>query len=286
MPSENVMPKQFDYTMMSTYLACPKKYYLRIVRGIVGKAPPVAAEFGRVIHKALDSWYTDYDNEKALKVFTDNWKDVEGDEKRTVAVGKKLLSLYFEKYENPPFKVLASELPFTVALTGAEVELIGRIDKIIEWNGEILIMDHKTTSRLGYEFFYKIKPNMQFDGYIYAARNMGYPKCDGIMLDALLVAKGLCVPAQLAKLTPLARDISNRTESDMKQYLSDVNEILAEIDQCYESGKWRRNTESCCDFVECPYRKICKEDADLHERIIDSEYKIEYWDPHKAQEVT
>jgi len=153
----------------------------------------------------------------------------------------------------------------------------------VDWDGAIYVMDHKTTSRLGYEFFYKIKPNMQFDGYIWAARQLGYPTCGGILLDALLVAKGLVVPAQLAKLQPLARDVSTRTTEDLDEYIKKICLIVEDIRKCYEADVWYENTESCCDFIECPYRKICKEDRSIQEKIAEMDYKVEVWDPREKE---
>jgi len=270
---------KYDYTMLSTFLTCRRKYQLRIIRGLVGLQPPTAAEFGRCIHLALDEWYDSHDAELSKKTFTDNFVENPEDEKRTFAVGLKSLSLYFEKYAYEPFKVLKIEKIFDIPM--GDWSLIGRIDKIIEWDTAIMCLDHKTTSRLGHEFFYKIKPNMQFDGYILAARRLGYPTCDSVLLDALLTAKGLCVPAQLSKLTPLARDIASRTPEELVEYVQDVNDIVADIRECYSRDRWYRNTESCCDYVQCEYRKICKEAPDIREAIIEQEYKTDYWDPAK-----
>lgn len=275
------MPKEIDYTALSTFTTCPKKYYFRIIRGIVGKKPPVAAEFGRAIHKALDVWHTQRDIDKAIQVFHDTFPVEIEDEKRTHAVGEKILRLYAEKYEHEPFKVLESERKFSVKIPGTDMMLVGRRDKVVDIDGSQWVLDHKTTSRLGAEFFYKIKPNMQFDGYVYSAIQDGYTKCVGVILDAILVAKGLLIPAQLSKLTPLARDMSYRSELDIQRYIENITQIIQYIERSYEIGVWYDNTESCCDYVECPYRKICKEDVSLHERIIDMDYKVEPWSPNK-----
>jgi len=276
-------PTEVDYTSLSTFLVCRKKYYWRIIRGIVGKEPPLAAEFGRCIHLALDIWHKEHDLEKTIKAFTDVFVESPDDEKRTIAVGRKLLSLYAEKYEHEGFKVLACEQEFNVPLPLPPFRLRGRIDKIIEWDGAVLVMDHKTTSRLGGEFFYKIKPNMQFDGYIWAARQIGYPSCNGILLDALLVAKGLTIPSQLSRLTPLARSVDFRTEQDINRYVNNVTSIIRDLELCYKTDVWYENTESCCDFVECPYRRICKEEESLHDRIIEMDFKVEPWAPTREE---
>lgn len=273
------MPKEVDYTMMSTFLRCRKRYWWRMVRNLVGLQPPTAAEFGRCIHKALDVWHLEHAKDKVLAMFKSEFKEDPTDEKRTIEVGVKLLSLYMEKYEQEGFVVRECELEFSLDIPGTERTLIGRVDKVIEWDGAIYVMDHKTTSRLGYEFFNKIKPNMQFDGYIWAVRQMGYPTCSGVVMDALLVAKGLTVPSQLARLTPLARDISTRTEEDLKRYITNIQAIIDDMEYCYDQDEWYENTESCCDFIECPYRKLCKEDDNIRERIVSSDFKTEVWSP-------
>lgn len=271
-------PKKFDYTALSSFLRCRRRYYLRHVRNIVGKGAQLAPEFGRWIHKALDIWHKEHDIDKAIQIFKNGYVGDDSDEKRTIPVGEKLLRLYADKYAHEGFRVLKSELQFDIPLPSGE-SLIGRIDKIIDWDGAIYVMDHKTTSRLGYEFFYKIKPNMQFDGYIWAARKLGYPTCNGILLDALLVAKGLLVPSQLSRLTPLARDLSTRSDTELGEYIVNTLNVISDIKKCYTEENWYRNTEACCDFIECPYRRICKEERDVQERIIESDYKVEPWTP-------
>lgn len=276
-------PEVFDFTALSTFSACKYKYYLRHVLGLVPNQPPIAADFGRVIHLCLDEMYKSWDLAKCISILKANWKDYPEDQKRTIAVGEKILKLYHEKYKDPPFKVLASEIEFTVPIPDTPYKLIGRIDKIIDWHETIEVMDHKTTSQLGATYFYKIKPNAQFTGYVWAARLFGYP-ASGVLLDVLLVAKGLLVPAQLARLTPLGRDESMVTQDDIEDYRMALFDTLYDINACYTSGKWPKTgmfSESCTDYSECPYRKICKEDANIREAIIISDYKVEPWDPRK-----
>lgn len=281
------MPDVFDYTAISTFTSCPYKYYLRHVLGLVGIRAPIAANFGRVIHLCLDEWYKSFSLDKAIAVLRANWKDDPEDQKRTIAVGEKILKLYDEKYKDPPFKVLDSELAFEIPIPETPYKLMGRIDKIIEWHGKVGIMDHKTTSMLGATYFNKIKPSGQFTGYAYAGRALGYP-ISFVLLDAILVAKGLLVPAQMARLTPLARDESAVTQDDVHDYLTALISTIGRLYECYRKSEWPKVgmfNESCSDFIECPYRKICKEDANIREAIVISDYKVEHWDPRKEKDV-
>lgn len=273
------MRTEFDYTVMSTYLTCPRKYNFRFNRGLVGKSAMMAADFGSAIHKGLDEWYKTGVVDLAVQVFRKEFKeDLERDNKRTHKLGEWMLRNYAEKYQDQPFKVLATEQEFTVELPNGN-KLIGRIDKIIEWGGVVWVMDHKTTSMLGPTFMNMHTPNLQFSGYVYAAQQLGYTKCVGVLVDALLVAKGLLESSTRAKLTPLLRDFAYRGEADMAEYLQVVEKLQSDITLSEINDKWQPNWESCSDYGECAYRRVCKEPVELRERIIASDYRVDHWDP-------
>ena len=280
-PNEEVRKSEFDYTSLSTFLTCRRKYEYRIQRGLVGMAPPTAAEFGRCIHSALDVWYLNRDLEEALKHFVEVFKADPTDDKRTPVMGCWILKNYHEKYQDQPFKVLATEQEFTIELPWHK-KLIGRIDKIIEWDGVVWCMDHKTTYQLGDGFMKMHTPNMQFTGYVYAANKMGY-KCQGVLVDAILVAKGLLEANSRAKLTPLRRDFAYRSSGDLEEYLRAIYDIQQDIELCETNKWWYPNQDSCTDYGECPYRKICKESAEFRERIIENDYRVEHWDPRDGE---
>ncbi len=273
------MKSEFDYTMMSTFLTCQRKYDFRMNRGLVGKSTMSAPEFGKAIHCALDEWYKSFDPDAAIEVFKANFKEnLELDDKRTNKMGEWIIRNYDEKYRDQPFKVLSTEQEFTVKLPNGN-SLIGRIDKIIEWDGAVWVMDHKTTSMLGANYMKMHTPNLQFSGYVYAAQQLGFTKCVGVLVDAILVAKGLLEASSRAKLTPLLRDFAYRSANDIHEYMQIASEIQGQIASNEVVDTWLPNWESCSDYGECPYRKICKEPIEYRERIIASEYKVDQWDP-------
>ncbi len=85
---------------------------------------------------------------------------------------------------------------------------IGRRDRVVDWQGAIYVMEHKTMSQLGYTTFNRFKPNLQVDGYIYATRQK-YPTCHGCVVDAILVAK---------TKEDYARKIETRTDEEIAQF--------------------------------------------------------------------
>jgi hypothetical protein len=277
-PNANVPKTEFDYTMMSTFLRCRRKYDYRINKGLVPRTAQTAPSFGKSIHLALDHWYIDHDVEKAVEIFKADYKeDLEVDDKRTHKMGEWILKNYHEKYQDQPYEVLSTEQQFTLDLPNGN-KLIGRIDKVIKWSGTVWVVDHKTTSSLGASYVKMAEPNLQFDGYTWAVRKMGFPAV-GVIVDAILVAKGLLESSTRARLTPLLRYDSYRTDEQLKEYEGIACEIQEDIKRCEESGKWCPNYDSCTYYGECPFRRACLEEVGLRERILESEYKVEHWSP-------
>lgn len=269
---------EFDYTMMSTFQTCQRKYDFRINQGIVGRKPPIAADFGKCIHQSLDAWYKEKDVDHAVELFKATYVESEEDDKRTHKMGEWILRNYHSKYVDQPFKVLSTEREFTLPLPNGN-KLIGRIDKIVEWDGAIWGMDHKTTSALGDSYMRFHTPNLQFSGYTWAIQQLGFPQCAGILVDAILVAKGLLDTTSRGKLVPLRRDFAYRSPGDIEEYLSVVGQIQQDIELSESTGVWIPNFEACTDYGECPYRKICKEPKEFRDKIIAADYVHEPWDP-------
>lgn len=277
------MRKEFDYTMMSTYHVCHRKYDYRINKSLVRNVTALPLEFGRFIHSSLDHLYTNaWDIEGAVASFHAGYKEnLELDDKRTNQMGEWIIRNYAETYANQPWKLIKSEFPFEVDLPNGN-KLIGRIDKIIEWDGVLWVVDHKTTSGLGASYFKMAEPNAQFMGYTFAARAMGFPVV-GTVIDAMLVAKGLLEAKSRAKLTPLARYDAHYSDELMAEWMiwAQGTQQLIENDEC--ANVWLPNYESCTYYGECPYRSLCKEIPQLREKIIGMDFKVEPWHPNKEK---
>jgi len=263
---------------MSTFLRCRRKYNYRINRGLVPRTAQTAPSFGKSIHLALDSWYQDKDIEKAIGIFKADYpEDLTVDDKRTHKMGEWILRNYHEKYLDQPYELLSTEKEFSILLPWGN-KLTGRIDKIVKWGGAVWIVDHKTTSQMGPSYVKMAEPNMQFDGYIYAARALGY-EAIGVIVDALLVAKGLLESSTRGRLTPLLRYDSYRSPIQLAEYEHEIQMIQKDIAVCENTGYWCPNKDSCTYYGECPYRRVCMEESGLRERLLESEYTVEFWSP-------
>lgn len=272
------MRTDFDFTMMSSYQTCARKYYYRHVLGRELKKPQVAPDFGKAIHVGLDSWFVDQDLKKAIELFKANFKEQPDiSDHHTHRVGEWVLSNYHEKYKDQPFKVLATEQAFTVRLPNGN-NLIGRIDKVLEWAKSIWVMDHKTTSQLGAQYFKMADPNMQFTLYTWAARQLGF-KAVGVIVDAILVRKSLLDSSQRARLNPLMRLDVYKSEESIKEMLEVVDKVEGDIRVSEETDTWTPNYSACTLYGECPYRRVCVEDKEIRGRVLEMDYQVNHWDP-------
>src|ERR1700675_4711079 len=95
----SVKEKIWDYSTLSSFQTCRKKYYFEHIRHLKPRLKGAALQFGGAIHTALDEYYTSKDMNKAKELFSKEWQDREGDEIRTVENGIKLLTWYERKYQ-------------------------------------------------------------------------------------------------------------------------------------------------------------------------------------------
>ncbi len=274
---------ELDYTMMSTFNTCRRKFDYRFNRGLVGQTGATAPDFGKGVHCGLDSWYVTRDVDQAIGMFKKNYKEQpEVDDKRTWKMGEWILKNYDTTYQDQPWKLVQSEQSFEIPLPNGNKH-IGRIDKIVDWDGMLWVVDHKTTSQLGASYFKMAEPNLQFLGYVWAARQMGY-QVVGVIVDAILVAKGLLEASSRAKLTPLARYDKYVSQEELDEWLETVLRIHGDIKICADQGVWYPNFDACNYYGECSYRRVCKEPKDIRERIIQLDYRVEHWDPRRKDD--
>ena len=275
---------EFDYTAFSTFQTCRRRYDLRMNKGYVRKTELKPVHFGKAIHNALDSWYVDKDVKKATDVFLANYtENLEIDDKRTNRMGEWIIENYDKQYRDQPHELVKSEMTFSIPVT-SDFTFTGRMDKIVKWDNTLWILDHKTTSGLGATYFNMAEPNLQFMGYAYAAREMGY-NIRGVIIDAILVAKGL-LPSDAAtgvrknpNLTPFARYDIYYKEENFAEWYKTVMAVRKDIKVCEEYDEWYPNFDACTHFGECPYRRVCKEDQAIRQRILDADYEVSHWNP-------
>ena len=278
----------WDYTTLDTFLTCRRKYYWMIVRDLRVKRVSPALLYGQVVHAALAEFYTK-GLDAALKLIRATYQTPEGEELRTTENMIKLMEWYGKVYAHEPFKVLNVEVGFAVPL--GEVMYAGRLDALVDWNGGLFVLEHKTTSRLDGNFFKQFKPNMQVDGYTYGASVYTGKKCLGTVINALETWKDVKRVTDKTKRPEdhFARDPNSRTEAEIADFVKQVPLIVHDALNCEQAGgslgkdAFYQNKHMCRNFnFDCPYRDLCLYGE--NERIIEQSYTKEKWVPYKEGE--
>ena len=243
----------YDSSFLKSMQLCERKTYYRWVQGIEPDRPKTALVFGSAMHEALAIWHdpqpceTEKRKGNAIKAMLDTMLNIEPDDLRTKEKALTVFTAYVAKYPTEQFKVLKVEIPFSLDIDGSI--FAGRIDATIEWMKRIYVLDHKTTRALGKTFFSSFRPDVQFDGYCYAVKEL-YGDCAGALINALQVAK---------TKDNQERYISDRVESDYERFITIFGQITRRVQILLTRPMidWTMNTTACAHWGECEYRDVC-----------------------------
>lgn len=204
-----------DNSTLETLNTCPRAMqYSKLHRRISSGNKP-SLNFGSAIHKALEYRYLHHRNKPAdaslleaqaleiLKHF--DTSPAEEDDYRTSNWAIELIKKYNDAYKVEPFNLLVDdkdkilcELSFALPLfdfvheglpfeKSIPVIYIGRIDLAVQWDGGVWILDHKTTSMLGAQYFESMSMSAQQLGYVWAFQELTKQKCQGFVINAIRV---------------------------------------------------------------------------------------------------
>lgn len=274
----------YDNSMISLFLRCPRAFYLRHQRGLVPAdktGDSLALLMGLYVHKALEEWYTNRDDTKAIKVFSELFGPHEGQPTISTKTGKELsatytvlfgcslLSAYFEKYRDDNRKIVTLETPLAEEIS-PEVYLAGRIDKIVQGPRCLVFVDYKTTKYIN---DFQINPNPQFMTYKHLTQQLTGEPVSG-ELDLLGVSK--------TKTTHelLRREPFDYSEWQMENWIQSTREHINNINRYIDRNIWPQTWKCTQYYKDCFYRPLCTlPSPDAYEKLIETKYVEDYWDP-------
>jgi len=250
------------------------RWYWRHKRNLTPIQKSLALLFGAALHIGFKVFYTNGD---AIKAFKEEYqpKDIADGEKRTVEHGVMILEKYMEQYKTNPFEVIECNGSHLIEISD-DVTYAARMDAIVRWHGQdthkrIYVMEHKTTSSLGYYFFENFTLNHQIDGYVRACLDK-YGDCEGVLLDAISTAKQ---PRER-----FMRDIVTRTIDQQNNFGKEVVDIARNIVYATEHDSYPMNKSMCNYYGACPYTELC-----LHGEGAMDMYEVSVWDAKQGKEI-
>lgn len=289
-------PKVVDGSFLKCVMDCPRRAYYNHVLNLQPDRPRPPLDFGGAFHKAIEWWYksgkpdTEYEKRIACEIFRRDY-DYDGEDRRTPEIGVERLMEYMEEYKSESYDTLQVEIGFALPLFSKdEVEdedlqdIVwgGRIDRIVDWDDEVMVFDTKTTSWLGSNYMKDWRMGLSLTGYMWGAEQLYGERIRSAVIDAISTGKN--------PKNPFLRDITNRGAWEFHEFKVTVADVL-------DRWRWRmnryyddenplmvfpkHNKRWTCKF--CDYVKLCKSKASKH--IMDTHYVVDRWVPFRTEKV-
>lgn len=287
----------WNATSLTLLMECPKKYYYAQVIGWRAKGPSVHLDFGGHYAKALERYHKlradGQDHRGALAsavagALDDTWLNREPDgsggapwvsdhNAKTRETLIRSIVWYLENWKDDPCKTVvlengaaAVELSFQLPVSDS-VTLVGHLDRLVEFQGDLYVQDQKTTgSSFSARYFDQWDLSVQMSTYTLAAKAVFNTPVKGVIIDAAQIAVGF---------TAFQRGFTFRTERQMEEFLSTVHHYVGQARQFTEAKQWPMNTTACDKFGGCQFRKICSKDPGQRERFLRADFEIKPFNP-------
>lgn len=175
---------------MSAMKSCLRKAYYSYELGLRKDRDSQPLRMGEAIHIGLDWRAKGEPLERAILeatkgyILVPQWAEpFEWDLEREIVA--RLLAGYYWQYSDDAIEIVASEIPFDLAIFNPDTHMPSRnfrtagvIDKIVKLpDGRLAIMEHKTTGddlSDGSDYWPRLRLDQQISLYVLAARALGY----------------------------------------------------------------------------------------------------------------
>ena len=270
----------YDNTKLSAYKDCPRKFQLRHRLHWRSKGISLPLTFGLAWHEAMSVVWKFYHKvplrelpDYALAKFIETWEaqglssqlgveDIERMTPRTPSVAHEMLHGYLEarKPMLEQAELLADEQPFAVPLPETEVWYVGRLDKIVRFSGQLLVLEHKTTTEYKKDGGFKTAyvegwfSDSQVKGYQFGGA-LFFPGLKQVWVDSALVHK---TAHNFFRFIPV-----EHSAPLLQEWIEDTREWVARIQRDIRRGYFPKNENSCMGkFGACPFLDICRTTAE------------------------
>lgn len=309
----------YDSTSLGLLKTCPRLYQYTMLDGWCPKGESVHLRFGQEYHSALEGYdrYKFVDglsHEDALHetVLQTLHRTVDFAPDETTKAGKyknrrsliRLIIDYLDKYIIDPAETMildngqpAVELSFRFELDWGPKEqplkndhtnvmfpnqpylLSGHLDRVVSFNGELFVMDRKTTTTTpGSYFFDQFAPNNQMTLYTLASQVILEAPIKGVIIDAAQI---------LIHSSSFVRGFTYRTKDQIDEWVDDLGYWFAVAETYAENDHWPMNDTACGMYGGCRFREICSKSPQVRETFLKAGFdKLEpesRWNPLKVR---
>lgn len=275
---------KLDNYSLSNFQQCPSKFQLRIEDGWTSRGRSAALAFGISMHAGLAEWYKGLGRAQAITAITTQW-DISTpiDDYRTMEKCISVFDAYARRYPFEAWTMMKdpSGQPFVECAFSLDTGLVtdlgtpiiygGVFDGLVDYGGQIYVIDHKTTSQMGDYFFEQFKPNNQMCGYVWAARQLSQQKVTGVLINGICVLK--------VSAPKFDRQVKAFYDADIEEWLRDLQAVASQIEYHRKRGYFPRHTTACTLYGKCEFHSLhLLSTARERENLLDIDYVREPWD--------
>lgn len=234
--------KEIDYSSLSTYLSCPRKFFFQYIMHLRPAGPPsLDLIFGSCWHLGLEKAYTairdhQLTDPKALAAISSEWfnklwhLEAEGHFDPDIAFPKsptRATDMYYNYWQqfaqtDSSCQIIAIEEPFTIDLGESYPNYIGRLDMALLRNDDLEIYEHKTSKYANQITFAGYNNSLQCEGYL-TAGHLYFDKLPRIIYNLALCQKTKIehfrhtVTKKLTKIDRFIFEVQEHTQQIMYQ---------------------------------------------------------------------
>jgi hypothetical protein len=158
--------------------------------------------------------------------------------------------------------------------------LCGHLDRVVTFNDQIMVMDHKTTTTAaGSYYMNQWSPNNQMSLYTLAGQVVLGGVIKGVIISAAQIL--------LDKPNAFERGFTFRTPAQTEEWIQDLRIHLHMAEQYATINYWPQNDTACDKFGGCKFRGVCSKDPSVREAFLKADFiklpEEERWNPLKPR---
>jgi len=292
LPGTNIQ-YAWDATSIEYLKRCPRLYQYKMREGYVSNEENVHLRFGAEVHTAFHQYQLlvadgiEHDEAvfhtiRELLYRVEDWNPDHKYKNRFFLI--RSVIRYLDKYVDDNAKTViqsnnkpAVELSFTFELDYGPTPdqpyvICGYLDRVVDFQGEIFVMDHKTTTTTPSAYYWnQFEPNTQMTLYTLAGKIIFQTNIKGVIIDSGQL---------LMDDTRFSRGITYRTQDQLEEWLVDLDIWLRHAKEYAENNYWPMNDTACDKYGGCKFREICSKSPGVRDRFLKGDFKKEpIWNP-------
>jgi len=190
-----------------------------------------------------------------------------------------------EEHRTSPFQTVvladgrpAVELTFNFdafEIEGETVSLSGHMDQLAEANGELWVIDDKTTKgALNAQYFKGYTPHNQMSLYAIAGKVIADRPVRGVLIRAAQIG---------VNFTRFATGQAPRPSAVLTEWLHNTEVLIRQAREYAIADYFPMNDKSCSDYGGCPFQAVCAVSPSHRKAWLEEGFEKREWNPLSAR---